>query len=117
LRALNCRTRRGPTGDLLRLFLFFADAWGWKYVRETCIKGYRLKLRGATKGVPNRVRRRDLTPENFWMFAEDIAEDQYRPQEPNAAQIDRVKMTRGLLEFGIARDHRMGTVERFLAVV
>lgn len=115
LRALHRRSGgRGPAGDLLRLFLLFADGWGWQYVRETCLKGYRLNLRGATKGVGNRVRSQALTPENLWMFAEDIAEDQYRPQKPNPAQIDRVKMTLGLLKFGAAPDSRMGTIERFV---
>jgi hypothetical protein len=114
LRALHRRTRNGPSGDLLRLFLFFADRWGWEYVREACIKGYQISLRGATKGVGNRLRNRELTPENLFMYVEDIAGDQYRPQTPNAAQIDRVKMMLGLLKFGIAPDNNMGTIERFV---
>ncbi len=114
LRALHRRTGTGPTGDLLRLYLFFADRWGWEHVRDACIKGYRINLRGATKGVGNRVRSQELTPENLWLFAEDIAEDQYRPQKPNPGQIDRVKMTLGLLKFGVAPDGRMGTIERFV---
>jgi hypothetical protein len=114
LRALHRRTGSGPTGDVLRLFLFFGDAWGWEYVRDACIKGYRLNLRAATKGVANRVRSQELTLENLAMFAEDIAEDQYHPQEPNQAQIDRVRMTLGLLKFGLAPDSRMGTIERFI---
>jgi hypothetical protein len=115
LRALHRRSGgRGPSGDLLRLFLLLADGWGWKYVRETCIKGYRLSLRAATKGVSNRVRNQALTLENLWMFAEDIAEDQYRPQEPNQDQVDRAKMTLGLLKFGMPPDRRMGTIERFV---
>jgi hypothetical protein len=114
LRALHRRTGHGPTGDLLRLFLFFGDAWGWEYVRDTCIKGYRLNVRGATKGVANRVRGQELTLDNLWLFAEDIAEDQYRPQTPNVAQIDRVRMTLALLKCGIVPDGRMGTLERFV---
>jgi hypothetical protein len=114
LRALHRRTGHGPTGDLLRLFLLFGDAWGWEHVRDTCIKGYRLNIRGATKGVANRVRGQELTLDNLWMFAEDIAEDQYRPQTPNAAQVDRVGMTLALLKCGIVPDGRMGTLERFV---
>ncbi|MGB8626116.1 MAG: hypothetical protein WCD03_08125 [Candidatus Cybelea sp.] len=114
LRRLHRRTGSGPSGDLLRFFLFFADRWGWEYVRETCIKGYRINLRAATKGVGNRLRSRELTPENLFMYAEEIADDQYRPQSPNTAQIDRVKMTLGLLKFGIAPDNNMGTIERFV---
>jgi len=114
LRALHRRTHTGPTGELLRLLLFFADRWGWEHVRDTCIKGYRISLRGATKGVGNRVRSQKLTPENLFMYAEDIADDQYRPQKPNPDQIDRVKMTLGLLKFGLAPDQRMGTIERFV---
>jgi hypothetical protein len=48
------------------------------------------------------------------MFAEDIAVDQYRPQVPNPGQVDRVKMTLGLLNFGLAPNGRMGTIERFV---
>jgi hypothetical protein len=114
MRALDRRTHRGPTGEVLRLFLFFADGWGWQYVRTTCIKGYQVNVRGSTRGVANRVRGEELTLENLWKYADDIAEDQYRPELPNQAQIDRVKMTVGLMLFGAVPDGKMGTMERFI---
>lgn len=112
LRAIDRRSGRGPAGELLRLLLFLADGWGWEYVRQTCIRGYRITLRLATRGVSNRLRGRELTLDNLWMFAEDIAEDQHRPQAPTQAQVDCLKMTLGLLLFGTAPDGAMGTIEQ-----
>ena len=114
LRALDRRTHRGPSGNVLRLLLFIADDWGWEHVRKTCIDGYRIFVRGSMRGATNRLRRKPLTLENLPWVAEEIAEEQYRPKEANQAQIDRVKMTIGLLKFGVAPDGRMGTVEPFL---
>lgn len=113
MRALNQRTRHGPTGDVLRLFLFVADGWGWQYVTRTCIKGYQVIVRGCIRGVANRVRGEKLTPGNLWKYVDDIAEDQYRPKLPNQAQIDRVGMSVSMLGFGIATG-KMGTIERFI---
>lgn len=114
LRALNRRTQRGPSGNVLRLLLFIADGWGWDAVKKTCTDGYRIFVRGAMRGVANRLRRRPLTLESLQHAAYDVAEDQYRPEDPNQAQIDRVKMTIGLLKFGTAPDGKMGTIERFM---
>jgi hypothetical protein len=112
LRALDRRTRRGPVGNVLRLFLFYADGWGWEYIKETCIQGYRLSLREASRGVKNRLRGQPLTLDNLHAVADDIAEEQYRPKEPNQAQIERVRMTLGLHLFGMAPDGKMGTLEQ-----
>ena len=113
MRALNQRTHHGPTGDVLRLFLFLADGWGWQYVKRTCIKGHQVTVRGCTRGVANRVRGEKLTPGNLWKYVDDIAEDQYRPELPNQAQIDRVGMSVSMLGFGVATG-KMGTIERFI---
>jgi hypothetical protein len=118
LRALARRTGgRGPSGDVLRLLLFFADAWGWEFVKSRCIEGYRMMVRAATRGVANRSRKKRLDPENLWFLAEDIAVDQYRPETPTPAQIDRVKMTVGLLRFGFAPDSSLGTLDGVLDVI
>ncbi len=114
LRALDRRTRRGPSGNVLRLLLLLDDAWGWEHVKKTCIDGYGIFVRGSARGVANRLRGRPLTLEGLQNAAYEIAEDQYRPQEPNQAQIDRVKMTIGLLKFGTAPDGKMGTIEGFM---
>lgn len=111
LRALDRRSGHGPSGTVLRLFLFLVDGWGWTYVRETCIQGYRVAVRHAMRGAKNRLRNRPLTLQNIHMVADDIAEEQYKPQNPNQAQIDRVKMTLGLVGLGVAPDDRMGSME------
>jgi hypothetical protein len=114
LRALNRQKHRGPSGNVLRLLLFIADGWGWDTVKKTCMEGYRIFVRGSMRGASNRLRRRPLTLESLQDAAYEIAEDQYRPEDPNQAQIDRVKMTIGLLKFGMAPDTKMGTIERFM---
>ncbi len=114
LRALDRRTRCGPSGNVLRMFLFLEDGWGWEHIKKTCIEGYRILVRGAMRGVTNRLRGRPLTIEGLLKSAYEIAEDQYRPEDPNQAQIDRVKMTIGLLQFGTAPDGKMGTIELFM---
>lgn len=111
LRALDRRSGHGPSGSVLRLFLFLSDGWGWEYVRETCIQGYRITVRHAMRGTKNRLRGKPLTVQNLRATADDIAEEQYKPQDPNQAQIDRVKMTLGLVGLGFAPDDRMGTME------
>ena len=115
LRALDRRTGHGPSGLVLRLFLFFADGWGWEHVKETCVQGYRLSIRAAMQGVKNRVRGRPLTLENLHAVADDIAQEQYKGKEPTQDQIDRVKMTIGVFAFGAAPDGKMGTLERITA--
>jgi hypothetical protein len=114
LRALHRRIGRGPSGNVLRLLLFFADGWGWEYVKETCIQGYRVSLRAVKRGVANRVRRQPLTITNLQTFADDIAAEQYRPQDPTQAQIDRVKMTIGLVMLGAAPDAKIGTLDQIM---
>ncbi|MFY9718580.1 MAG: hypothetical protein WAK16_02945 [Candidatus Cybelea sp.] len=112
LRDLNRRTGVGPVGDVLRLFLFRADGWGWEYVRNTCIQGYRVAVRAAKQGTKNRLRGKPLTLESILAVGEDIAAEQYKPKEPNQGQIDRVKMTLGLVVLGAAPDNKIGTMER-----
>jgi hypothetical protein len=116
LRALARRSGRGPSGDVLRLLLFFRDAWGWEFVKARCIEGYRIMVRQATRGVANRTRKKRLDPDMLRLIAEDIAIDQYRPQIPTQAQIDRVKMTIGLVQFGCAPDNALGTISDVLDV-
>lgn len=111
LRALDRRSGRGPSGTVLRLFLFLVDGWGWEHVRETCVQGYRIAVQHAMRGAKNRLRGKPLTLQNIRTAADDIAEQQYKPQDPNQAQIDRVKMTLGLVGLGVAPDDRMGTME------
>lgn len=113
LRALDRRSHHGPSGNVLRLMLFLKDGWGWEHVKKTCIEGYRIFVRGSMRGAANRLRRRPLTLENLQDAGVEIAEDQYRPQDPNQAQIDRVTMTIGMLSFGVATG-KMGTIERFM---
>ncbi len=112
LRSLHRRTGLGPTGDVLRLFLLFHDGWGWDHVRKTCIQGYQLNVRAARQGVKNRVRSKELTLDNLVTLADDIAQEQYKPKDPNQAQIDRVAVTIGLTEFGVAPNQRIGTLEK-----
>jgi hypothetical protein len=109
LRALNNRTKRGPSGTVLRLFLFLADGWGWEFIKEACIKGYRFSVRTSTRGVANRSRK-PLTLKSLPFIAEEIAQDQRRPEIPDQAEVDRVKMTVGLLKFGVAPDSNLGSL-------
>jgi hypothetical protein len=110
LRALNRRTKRGPTGDLLRTLLLIHDGWGFEYVKGTCIEGYRRLAHGATRGVDNRVRSEPLTIDNVPFYAEDVAADQYRPKEPTNEQIQRIEFTLNTVLFGVDTGTGMGTL-------
>jgi len=72
LRALARRTNLGPSGDVLRLFLFFQDAWGWEFVKPRCVEGYRIMARSAKRGEAHRLLK-PLTPALLSFIAADIA--------------------------------------------
>lgn len=114
LRALDRRTNRGPSGDVLRLLLLIHDGWGFEYVKQTCVEGYRRLARGATRGVDNRVRKGQLTLDNVPFYAEDIATDQYRPKEPSKEQVQRVAFTLNTMLFGVDTGSGMGTLDDFM---
>jgi hypothetical protein len=111
LRALDRRTKRGPNGDVLRLLLFLHDGWGFEFVKEACVEGYRRLVRLSTRGVDNRVRNGQLTLENVPFNAEDVAADQYRPSEPTREQIQRIEFTLNMTLFGIDTGSGMGTLD------
>jgi len=116
LRLVNRRSNTGPTGDVLRLFLFLADGWGWRFVKASCVEGYRLHVIAATRGVKNRLRS-PLTPTLLPIIAEDVATDQYRPETPTPDQIDRVQQSVALLAFGVASGGSIGTLASILEFI
>lgn len=64
--------RRGASGSVLRLLLFFRDGWGWESVKPVCLEGFR-KLVEAEQIPLNRTTR-VLNPRSVNSVLEDAAE-------------------------------------------
>jgi hypothetical protein len=64
---------RGVTGELLRVFLFLRDGWGWEEVKQICIDGLRKLI--LIQSSPVRKHLRKPEPRNVEFCLADIVEE------------------------------------------